>query len=47
MPVCSPDLNAYLVLQMNCLADIANEIGETQDVPIWKGRANRLKKTDG
>jgi len=44
MPVCSPDLNAYLVLQMNCLADIANEIGETQDVPIWKGRANRLKK---
>jgi hypothetical protein len=44
MPVCSPDLNAYLVLQMLCLADIANLIGESGDALIWKKRAKELIK---
>jgi putative isomerase len=42
MPVCSPDLNAYLVLQMQCLADIASVIGETQDVVDWKSQSTAL-----
>ncbi len=42
MPVCSPDLNAYLILQMQCLADIAAVIGETSDVDKWKDQAAAL-----
>lgn len=42
MPVCSPDLNAYLVLQMQCLADIAGAIGETQDALKWKSQSTVL-----
>jgi putative isomerase len=44
MPVCSPDLNAYLVLQMHCLADIARVIGEPGDALAWKKRAEKLMK---
>lgn len=44
MPVCAPDLNAYLVLQMQCLADIADVIGEKNDVPVWKLKAATLQK---
>jgi len=39
MPVCSPDLNAYLVLQMECLAEIAVVIGEVDDSLVWKEKA--------
>jgi len=39
MPVCSPDLNAYLVMQMQCLAEIAAEIGETGEAEAWKAKA--------
>ncbi|NLF49504.1 MAG: hypothetical protein GX577_00055 [Leptolinea sp.] len=39
MPVCSPDLNAYLVLQMQYLAKIAAEIGEAHDAINWNQRA--------
>jgi glycogen debranching enzyme len=42
MPVCSPDLNAYLVLQLHCLADIAGIIGEPGEALIWKKRAEKL-----
>ncbi len=44
MPVCSPDLNAYLVLQMQYLARIAAEIGETHDAINWDQRAAYLNE---
>jgi hypothetical protein len=44
MPVCSPDLNAYLVLQMQCLAEIAVEIGETGEAEAWKAKAAAFLK---
>jgi hypothetical protein len=42
MPVCSPDLNAYLVLQMQSLASIAEAIGEQTDAKAWSQRAEDL-----
>jgi len=42
MPVTSPDLNTYLVLQEEALAQIAGEIGLKEDVELWRGRAERL-----
>lgn len=42
MPVESPDLNTYLVLQMDALARIAEIIGETADAPMWRQRAAEL-----
>ncbi|MCS6828385.1 MAG: trehalase family glycosidase, partial [Caldilinea sp.] len=42
MPVTSPDLNTYLVLQEESLARIAGEIGLKEDVKLWQGRAERL-----
>jgi putative isomerase len=44
MPVCSPDLNAYLVLQMQCLSDIAAVIGETEEGIKWKEQSILLMK---
>ena len=35
MPVESPDLNSYLVIQQDILAKIANEIGEVKDAQMW------------
>jgi glycogen debranching enzyme len=42
MPVESPDINTYLVLQMDALAQIAELIGETDDAPLWRRRAADL-----
>ncbi len=42
MPVTSPDLNTYLVLQEEALARIAGEIGLKEEVELWRGRAERL-----
>jgi hypothetical protein len=42
MPVESPDLNSYLVIQQDILAKIANEIGEVKDAQMWAGRAADL-----
>ncbi len=42
MPVESPDINTYLVMQMDALARIAEIIGETQDAPMWRQRAAEL-----
>jgi glycogen debranching enzyme len=39
MPVESPELNTYLYHQMEALARIAEIIGETADVPVWRERA--------
>ena len=42
MPVESPDLNSYLVIQQDTLAKIANEIGEVEDARMWASRAASL-----
>lgn len=42
VPVESPDLNTYLVLQQEALARIAEMIGETEDAARWAERADRL-----
>src|SRR5512143_1381239 len=42
MPVESPDINTYLVTQMDALARIAELIGEAQDAPLWRQRAADL-----
>jgi putative isomerase len=44
MPVCSPDLNAYLVLQMQCLNRIALEIGETDAAQAWGWKAEEFQQ---
>lgn len=42
MPVESPDINTYLVMQMDSLARIAEIIGETNDAVMWRRRADEL-----
>ena len=42
MPVDSPDLNTYLVLQQEALARIAHVIGEAGDAEMWDRRAENL-----
>ncbi|TMC59276.1 MAG: hypothetical protein E6J26_04355, partial [Chloroflexi bacterium] len=42
MPVESPDINTYLVMQMDALARIAAMVGETEDAPRWQQRADDL-----
>ncbi len=44
MPVCSPDLNTYLVLQMQYLNRIAVEIGEVSAAEEWSRRARILSE---
>ena len=44
MPVESPDLNSYLVIQQDTLAKIANEIGEVEDAQMWASRAASLSQ---
>ena len=41
-PVESPDLCAYLVLQMETLADVAMQLGKPQEAQAWRERSNRL-----
>lgn len=42
VPVESPDINTYLVMQMDAMARIAEIIGETGDAPVWRQRAQEL-----
>ncbi|MBE0671010.1 MAG: hypothetical protein IH588_10510 [Anaerolineales bacterium] len=44
MPVESPDINTYLVIQMNSLAEIAAIIGKTDEARQWKQKAEALTK---
>ncbi len=44
MPVESPDLNTYLVMQMDALAQIADILGLKDDVPMWRAHADELSK---
>jgi len=41
-PVESPDLSAYLIIQMDVLAEVAHILGKTRQAHTWKGRAKVL-----
>lgn len=41
-PVESPDLAAYLVRQMDFLAEAATRLGKSEEAQIWRKRANQL-----
>jgi glycogen debranching enzyme len=41
-PVASPDLSAYLVLQMDVLAQLAGQVGKARAAADWKRRADAL-----
>src|SRR5690606_2498622 len=40
MPVESPDINTYLILQMNALAEIAKLLGKHDEAAIWKNKSD-------
>lgn len=42
LPVESPDLSAYLVMQMDVLSEIAGVLGKQRDARRWKKRADSL-----
>lgn len=44
MPVESPDINTYLVIQMNSLAEMAGILGKHDDAVMWRTRAETLTK---
>ncbi len=44
MPVESPDISTYLVVQMDSLARLAEIIGETDDALMWRRRADELTR---
>lgn len=44
MPVESPDINTYLVMQMDALAEIAEILGEKNDAKDWRSRAETLAR---
>ena len=37
----SPDLSAYLVIQMDVLAEIAQKLGKPKEAKIWKAKADK------
>lgn len=37
----SPDLSAYLVIQMDVLAEVAQKLGKLKEAKIWKSKANK------
>jgi hypothetical protein len=41
-PLCAPDLAAYLVYQMDTLAELAGELGLTGEAARWKTRAEEM-----
>ena len=42
VPVESPDLSAYLVIQMDVLAEVAERLGNSSDATAWRERADAL-----
>jgi glycogen debranching enzyme len=45
MPVTSPDLNTYLLLQQEALGKIAAVLGLKEEADLWAKRADRLAQT--
>jgi glycogen debranching enzyme len=44
LPVEAPDLSAYLVLQMDVLADLAVRLGRPADAALWRDRSAAMLK---
>jgi len=44
VPVESPDLDSFLILQMDTLASIAHTLGKEQEASAWKTRSDQLLK---
>jgi putative isomerase len=44
LPIESPDLSAYLIIQMDVLADIANKLQKPSESSKWKERSEKLLK---
>ena len=44
VPIESPDLSAYLIIQMDVLADVALRLGKRHEAEKWKAHANELLK---
>lgn len=44
MPVDDPALNAYLVIQMDVLSDVASKLGKPKEAKAWKQKADQLYK---
>ncbi len=42
VPLASPELIAYLVLQMELLADVANDLGRAHDAQAWRAESTAL-----
>ena len=43
-PVATPELQAFLVIQMDVLSQLALKLGRTEEAAIWAERSNRLLK---
>ncbi len=41
-PLETPDLQAFLILQMECLADIAKTLGRNEESAQWTARAKKM-----
>ncbi|MDO4307120.1 MAG: glycogen debranching protein [Eubacteriales bacterium] len=41
-PVESPDLTAYLIIQMDVLAELAEKLGRGSEIKIWKDRSEAM-----
>ncbi len=42
VPIEAPDLSAFLIIQMDVLAELAGRLGKTAEKKSWKERADRL-----
>jgi glycogen debranching enzyme len=42
MPIEGPDLAAFLVIQMDVIADLCDETGQAKNAKIWRRRADEL-----
>ena len=44
VPLVGPDLAAFLIIQMETLADVASRINKSKDAAEWKKRASAMKR---
>ncbi len=42
VPIIGPDLNAFLIVQMACLSEIADFMGDSDKSKIWQEKADRM-----
>jgi len=44
VPLIGPDLNSFLIVQMDCLSEVARFMGDTDKSVLWQEKADRLYK---